>query len=191
VGALVGLTRWKGVSSPSTHSGSDDQGVLEQLRRRVASPHPDQAAAWSGRRGPSLQAVRPTRLIVVVSTRHWRNRWRGRSVARKRRYGERRPSAFNLSARLQRREASVDGVDVARCPLASREAGSSYAGSSQEGPGNEGKRRGCWAPKGPSAQGGRGLNARGVCSRVVVVDVAEVDRRRRTQRSVRSPFHPI
>jgi hypothetical protein len=44
--------------------------------------------------------------------------------------------------------------------------------------------------KGRAIHSERGLNARGVCSRVVVVNVAEVDRRRRTQRSVRSRISP-
>jgi len=79
---------------------------------------------------------------------------------------------------------------VARSPLASKEVGSSCAGSSKEGFGDEGKRRERWAPKGPGDHSERGLNARGVCSRVVVVNVAEVDRRRRTQRSVRSRISP-
>jgi hypothetical protein len=35
----------EGSLQPFHHSESDDQGVLEQLRRRVAFPHPDQAAA--------------------------------------------------------------------------------------------------------------------------------------------------
>jgi len=45
-------------------------------------------------------------------------------------------------------------------------------------------------PKWTATQGGRGLDARGLCSRVVVV-VAEVDRRRRIERSVHSSLHPI
>jgi len=45
MGILVGLTEVEGSLQPSNHSETDDQGVLEQLRRRVASPHPDQAAA--------------------------------------------------------------------------------------------------------------------------------------------------
>jgi len=35
----------EGSLQPFNHSEADDHGVLEQLRRRVASPHPDQAAA--------------------------------------------------------------------------------------------------------------------------------------------------
>lgn len=60
----------------------------------------------------------------------------------------------------------------------------------ERGAGGEGKREGRTASKGSFVQGGRGSDARGACPRVVSL-FAEVDRRRRTQRSARSPFHPI
>jgi hypothetical protein len=126
--------------------------------------------ACEARGGPSLQAARPAQIFVTVSTHRRRNRRRGRGGARKRHHEGRWPSAFHFSASLQRREASVDGSDAARCPLILKGVGYRTPSSTERGrAGSEGKRGGRAASKRPSVQGGRESDARGACPCVVVV----------------------
>jgi hypothetical protein len=147
--------------------------------------------ACEAREGPSLPAARPTQPVAAVSTGRWRNRRRGRSVARK--AAPRKAVAFHAEAsRLacRRREPNVNGVDVVRCPLTLKEVGSRAPRHSEERRGRRGQTLKAQVSKRVVRIGGRGSDARGACPRVVGV-FAEVDRRRRTQRSARSPLHPI
>jgi len=75
----------------------------------------------------------------------------------------------------------------------SRKGWATHAGLlRKEGRGRRGQtRRAMRLQQSLSFMAGRGSGARGVCSRVVVVYVAEIDRQCRTQRSVRSQLHPI
>lgn len=125
--------------------------------------------ACEARGGPSLQAVRPTPLIVVVSTRPRRNLGGVVSVARKRRF--RRATDFGISANG---ELAAPGAEcrwsqvwlAVRSP--SKEGGLSHAdapkGSSREAEGNAEDAR---LQKESCVQGGRGSGARGACPRVV------------------------
>lgn len=156
-------------------------------------PLPPRHAASHARRGKvlRLQAARPTQQTVTVSTRCRRNRQRGRSDARKHRFEERWPLAFNLRACLQRTKASVSEADVARCPLTSKEVSSRVPQRSKGRGGKRGRtRRVTGFKRADHSRRARIGRSRGVPVRLVV-NVAEVAKRRRTQRSARSPLHPI
>lgn len=157
--------------------------MLEQLRRRGAFATSSCGVACEARGGPSLQAARPTQQIVTVSTRCRRNRQRGRSDARKHRFEERWPLAFNFRACLQRTKANVSEADVARCPLTSKEVSSRVPQRSQGRRGKRGQtRRVTGFKRADHSRRARIGRSRDVPVRLVV-NVAEVAKRRRTQKS--------
>jgi len=183
----------RGVSNLSAYLETDDHGVLEQSRRRGTFGHLDLRrriarrgeVLYSRRFGPrsSLSSFQP----IVGAT--------GSGVVTLPASGVMKSDdlwCFILWRACSAKGLGIDGADVARCPLISKGMGYRTPSSSKGARGKRGQtRRTTWLQKGPEFMAGRGSGARGVCSRVVVVYVAEVDRQRRTQRSVRSQLHPI
>jgi hypothetical protein len=105
----------------------------------------------------------------------------------------RKAVAFHAQAsRLacRRRDPNVNGVEVVSLPAHLERGGLARAPRhSKERRGRRGQTLKAQGSKRVVCTSGRGSDARGVCPRVVGL-FAEVDRRRRTQRSVRSPIHP-
>jgi len=154
-------------------------------------PTSSRGVACEARKGPSLRAARPTQPTAIIQLAGGATNGEllalPASSARKKGglpYSE-------PAASLQAPKARVwMGSDVARCPLTSRGVSSRALRRSRERRGRRGQTQGARLLTGSCAQRGRGSDARvGVPARRSLF--AEVDRRRRTQRSVRSSFHPI
>jgi hypothetical protein len=184
--------RARGVSSPAQHHRVGDHGVLEQLRRRGASSHLDMRRRMRGE-GRSFTPGRSAR----AAHRRRINPSPAQPVAG----SQRRPQA------ALRRAMTFSVLTFRRACSAGRRMLSELtwlaARLSPKGVGcrtpcsSKGAAREAWAnTKGDWLQKGRTFRVGEdrTLEKVVLArrkSVAEIIRRRRTQRSVRSPFHPI
>jgi len=188
----AGSGRARRVSSPAQHRRVSDHGVLEQSRRRGASIHLDMRRRMRGEGrsftpGGSAHAVCVVVHLVFGAT--------GSEFVSLPASGGTKCDDLRRSypsACLQRREANVVEADVARCPPISKGMGCRMPHRPERARAGSGgrTRRACGSKRAEHSRRARIGRSNGLCSRVVCL-VAEIDRRRRTQRSVRSPFHPI
>jgi len=191
-GSRSAQVRNEGSLQPFVRLRVGDHGMLEQPRRRGTSTYPAmrRSHAW---RGGVLRSewLGPPQLIVIASTCCRRNRSQVRGVARKRRSEERWPSAFHLLVHVAstRREALLELEWLAARSSRKRRATSTpcclYGGSEE----SKGKRGDARPEKGRAFRRARIGTLEGR-ARASLSLVAEVDRRRQAERSVRVPFHP-
>jgi len=189
---LVGSGRAWGVSSPTQHPEPATMGCSSSLGGGEPQATLPCGVACGARGGPSLQAARPTQCTVVVRLVFGAT---GGGLALSPASGGAKCDDLRRSyqsACLQRRVANVVEADVARCPLIPRGMSCRMpCPSERRSAGSEGRtRRASGSKRAERPRRARIGRSNRLCSRVVCL-VAEVDRRRRTQRSVRSPFHPI
>lgn len=169
-----------------------DQWMLRHVQRRGASGHLAMrrrmrgrgsafALGWLGPHysSPSFHVPSPLQPVAEPSRRPQaaqRVRW---------------PSASSFRRACSAEKECVDGVDVARCSRSSRGLRCRTPCSSKEAHGKrEQTHKRLGLTKGPRLQAGEDRSVVG-CARASLSSVAEVGRRRRTQKSVHFPFHPI
>jgi len=183
----------RGVSSPSANSETDDHGVLEQPRRRGTFSHLDVRRRTS-RQGEVLCS---SRLDPRNSSSSFQPRIgaTGKGLVVPPASGAAKSGGLRRSILWQACSANgwcVDGVGWLAARL-SRERRATARRASSKGVAREARvnAKGVVAPKEPGAHGGARIGrSRGVPARCYRF-VAEVDRQRWTQRSVRTPSHPI